>query len=73
MSEAYYEEHPTDPSRVILRKPVTDIFDYYIQESRLRELEACCTLLEGMHYAAGGTHNYYLHAANELRKMRGKK
>lgn len=37
---------------------------------RAKELDACCNLLEGMHAATDGSHNYYLHAANELRKLR---
>jgi hypothetical protein len=46
--------------------------DDHIQEARQAELDACCTLLEGMHAASTGNHNYYLHAAQELRKLRGK-
>jgi len=34
------------------------------------EREACCDLLEGMHVAGTGSHNYYLHAATELRRLR---
>lgn len=34
------------------------------------EREACCNLLEGMHVAGTGSHNYYLHAATELRRLR---
>ena len=45
-------------------------FDGRLQEERAKELEACCSLLEGMHAATDGNHNYYLHAANELRKLR---
>lgn len=37
------------------------------------ELETCCTLLEGMHEASSVRHNYYLHAAQSLRQLRGKK
>jgi len=44
-----------------------------LQKERAGELEACCNLLEGMHAATDGNHNYYLHAANELRKLRGNK
>lgn len=36
------------------------------------ELEACCDLLEGMHAAAATRHNYYKHAAQSLRQLRGK-
>jgi hypothetical protein len=48
-------------------------FDGRLQEERTKELKACCDLLEGMHAATDGNHNYYLHAANELRKLRGNK
>lgn len=41
-----------------------------LDEERGKELKACCDLLEGMHAATDGNHNYYLHAANELRKLR---
>lgn len=41
-----------------------------LDKERERELNACCDLLEGMHAATDGNHNYYLHAANELRKLR---
>ena len=36
------------------------------------ERQACIDLLMGLHEAQSnnGNHNYYLHAANELRKMR---
>ena len=44
--------------------------DDLLEEARQAELNACCTLLEGMHVATDGNHNYYLHAANELRKLR---
>ena len=44
--------------------------DGRLREERAKELEACCSLLEGMHAATDGNHNYYLHAANELRKLR---
>ena len=45
-------------------------FDGRLQEERANELKTCCELLEGMHAATDGNHNYYLHAANELRKLR---
>jgi hypothetical protein len=41
-----------------------------VEKVRQAELNACCDLLEGMHVATDGNHNYYLHAANELRKLR---
>ena len=34
------------------------------------ERDGCCDLLEGMHVAGTGSHNYYLHAATELRRLR---
>ena len=57
------------------------VFFYYLAKhfqerlvnERSKELEACCKLLEGMHAATDGNHNYYLHAANELRKLRENK
>jgi hypothetical protein len=48
-------------------------FEGRLKEERAKELEACCELLEGMHAATDGNHNYYLHAANELRKLRKNK
>jgi hypothetical protein len=44
-----------------------------LEKARQAELNACCDLLEGMHAATDGNHNYYLHAANELRKLRKSK
>ena len=49
---------------------VANAFHGRLEEERKSELDACCDLLEGMHAATDGNHNYYLHAANELRKMR---
>jgi hypothetical protein len=49
---------------------VANAFHGRLEEERKSELEACCDLLEGMHAATDGNHNYYLHAANELRKLR---
>lgn len=40
---------------------------------RAQEISTCCTLLEGMHEVQMGNHNYYLHAANALRDLRGVK
>ena len=51
----------------------THAFEGRLKEERAKELEACCELLEGMHAATDGNHNYYLHAANELRKLRKNK
>lgn len=49
---------------------VANAFHGRLEQERKSELEACCDLLEGMHAATDGNHNYYLHAANELRKLR---
>lgn len=49
---------------------VANAFEGRLKEERAKELKACCDLLEGMHAATDGNHNYYLHAANELRKLR---
>ena len=40
------------------------------EKIRQAELDACCDLLEGMHAATTGSHNYYLHAAVELKRLR---
>ena len=40
---------------------------------RADEVNACCDLLEGLHHAQMGNHNYYLYAANMLRDLRGEK
>jgi hypothetical protein len=49
---------------------IANAFHGRLEQERKSELEACCDLLEGMHAATDGNHNYYLHAANELRKLR---
>ena len=49
---------------------VANTFHGRLEEERKSELDACCDLLEGMHAATDGNHNYYLHAAHELRKLR---
>jgi len=58
-------------------KKVLEAIDGYvktmIERVRKEELDKCCDLLEGMHVATDGNHNYYLHAANELRKLRAGK
>ena len=41
-----------------------------VEKARQKELDACCDLLEGMHAATTGSHNYYLHAAVELKRLR---
>lgn len=52
-------------------------FDLRIQafaaQVRADEVNACCDLLEGLHHAQVGNHNYYLYAANMLRDLRGTK
>ena len=64
---------PTDEAA----KKVLEAIDGYvkgmIERVRKEELDKCCDLLEGMHVATDGNHNYYLHAANELRKLRAGK
>jgi hypothetical protein len=58
-------------------KKVLEAIDGYVkgmvERVRQEELGKCCDLLEGMHAATDGNHNYYLHAANELRKLRSGK
>ncbi len=48
-------------------------FHERLTRERKEELNACCDLLEGMHAASTGDHNYYLHAAIELRRLRAGK
>lgn len=52
---------------------IATAFKSRLEEERTKELEACCALLEGMHVATDGNHNYYLYAAVELRKLRKNK
>ena len=52
---------------------VANAFHGRLEQERKSELDACCNLLEGMHAATDGNHNYHLHAANELRKLRKSK
>jgi len=49
---------------------IATAFKGRLEEERKSELDACCDLLEGMHIATDGNHNYYLYAAVELRKLR---
>lgn len=49
---------------------IAQAFKGRLQEERQAELDACCDLLEGMHAATTGSHNYYLHAAIELKRLR---
>ena len=52
---------------------IATAFKGRLQDERQAELNACCDLLEGMHVATDGNHNYYLYAAVELRKLRKNK
>jgi hypothetical protein len=63
-------EGNTEESAKVFVDWVANAFHGRLEEERKSELDACCDLLEGMHAATDGNHNYYLHAANELRKMR---
>lgn len=49
---------------------IATAFKGRLEAERQAELDACCDLLEGMHAATTGSHNYYLHAAVELRRLR---
>jgi hypothetical protein len=62
-----------DKSAQVFLDWVSHYFDQRLKDERQAELNACCDLLEGMHVATDGNHNYYLHAANELRKLRAGK
>lgn len=66
-------EGNAEESAKVLIDWIANSFKGRLQEERAKELEACCELLEGMHAATDGNHNYYLHAANELRKLRENK
>ena len=59
-----------DESAKVFFDFVSKYFDQRLKDEQTKELEACCELLEGMHAATDGNHNYYLHAANELRNLR---
>jgi hypothetical protein len=63
-------EGSADESAKIFFDFIAKYFDQRLKDERAKELEACCELLEGMHAASTGSHNYYLWAANELRKLR---
>lgn len=62
-----------DESAKVFIDWVAQAFHGRLKEERQAELNACCELLEGMHVATDGSHNYYLWAANELRKLRAGK
>ena len=63
-------EGNTEESAKVFVDWVANAFHDRLEEERKSELDACCDLLEGMHASTDGNHNYYLHAANELRKLR---
>ena len=67
--EMIFEGDAAESAQVLV-DCVANAFHSRLEEERKSELDACCDLLEGMHAATDGNHNYYLHAANELRKMR---
>jgi hypothetical protein len=64
---------PTDEAAKRLLAALDSHIKGMIERMRKEELDKCCDLLEGMHVATDGNHNYYLHAANELRKLRAGK
>lgn len=64
---------PTDEAAKKVLAAVDGYVKGMVERVRQEELDACCDLLEGMHAATDGNHNYYLHAANELRKLRANK
>jgi hypothetical protein len=67
--EMIFEGDAAESAKVFIDWIAT-AFKGRLEEERAKELDACCNLLEGMHAATDGNHNYYLHAANELRKLR---
>jgi len=67
--EMIFEGDAAESAKVFI-ECVANAFRGRLEEERKSELDACCDLLEGMHAATDGNHNYYLHAANELRKLR---
>lgn len=64
---------PTDEAAKKVLAAVDGYVKGMVERVRQEELDKCCDLLEGMHVATDGNHNYYLHAANELRKLRANK
>ncbi len=64
---------PTDEAAKKVLEALDSHIKHLLAHARKEELNACCDLLEGMHVATDGNHNYYLHAANELRKLRAGK
>ena len=67
--ELVFEGDAAESAKVFI-DCVANAFHGRLEQERKSELDACCDLLEGMHAATDGNHNYYLHAANELRKLR---
>jgi hypothetical protein len=67
--EMIFEGDAAESAKVFI-DCVANAFHGRLEQERKSELDACCDLLEGMHAATDGNHNYYLHAANELRKLR---
>jgi hypothetical protein len=67
--ELKFTGNPDEGAKVFLDF-VSKYFVQRLKDEQAKELEACCELLEGMHAATDGNHNYYLHAANELRNLR---
>jgi len=64
---------PCDEAAKKVLEALDSNIKHLLAHARKEELNACCDLLEGMHVATDGNHNYYLHAANELRKLRAGK
>lgn len=71
-SEMIFEGDAAESAKVFIDW-IASAFKGRLEEERAKELKACCDLLKGMHAATDGNHNYYLHAANELRKLRENK
>ena len=67
--EMLFEGDAAESAKVFI-DCVANAFHGRLEQERKSELDACCDLLEGMHASTDGNHNYYLHAANELRKLR---
>lgn len=60
--------------KILDQQPSRQEFDAFLRTWQLAmqaEREACCDLLEGMHTTNADSHNYYLYAAQELRRLRG--
>lgn len=64
---------PTDEAAKKVLEAIGNYVTTMVSKVRQEELNACCELLEGMHAATTGDHNYYLWAANELRRLRANK